>query len=153
MKMFFIIVSFSFFKTGFGQEITCGINIKKLEDVIFRNMKSIDDVDCDYTGATLMQIYKENDSLQIKTLYASCHGYNFEDDQFLKKRLNKYYKDSSMGGCKIIMPFYWNYNDDKSIQKPSEEIKGQMKKIISKQKGKQILILEPFEITMGTTKR
>lgn len=112
-------------------------------------MKSVNDIDWDYTGATLMQICKENDSLQIKTLYASCHGYDFEDDHFLKKQLNKSYKDSSIGSCKIIMPFYWNYNDDKLIHKPSKKIKNEMKKIIAVQKGKQVLLLEPFEITIS----
>ncbi len=153
MKIFFIILFFSLFKTGFGQAVDCGSNISKLKVTIFRNLGSIVDVECDYTGATLLQIYKEKDSLKIKTLYASCQAHNLEDNSFLKKQLNKLYKDSITGDCKIILPFYWNDDDAKSIYKPSEKIKNEMNEMIAIQKGKQGLILEPLEITMTRPKR
>ena len=132
-----------------AQNESCEQHIKKLPTMLFLHMRPVEDIDCDYTGATLVLIKRENDSLVLKTLYASCHGYSFENDDYLVKNLNKYYKDSVSEHCNIILPIYFDYYDRKDTIKVSPIIKDAIKMEISKLNNKQFIILNPLEITFG----
>lgn len=55
-----------------------------LRKTIERVIRFPDCIDCDYTGITLIQVFKSDDSIKIKSLYSSGNGYNFENDKKCK---------------------------------------------------------------------
>jgi hypothetical protein len=130
-----------------AQKNNCIVDPIKLQIVIERNLLPRQDIECDYTGGSIIQIYKLNDSLAIKSLYASRKGYNFDNDALLSKQLNKYYVDSFTKTCKVVIPMLFYYSDKKTSFEPSDKIKTTINEMREKMRTKNLQLLETLILT------
>lgn len=108
-------------------------------------------VDCDSTGISIIEVYKLNDSIKIKSWYSSGYGYNFEKDNRLTKRLNTELIDTIPVGYHAVIPLYFYYKNDAGIvSSPSNKAGSAAEKKIRKLKRKSV-VLEPVIITKYPT--
>jgi hypothetical protein len=59
------------------------------------------------TGATIIRVYKNNDSLYLDILYASGTEFNLADDKELRRRFNVH-KDRFPNGYSAVVPLYFD---------------------------------------------
>jgi uncharacterized Rmd1/YagE family protein len=88
---------------------------------------------CNVAGIVLLKLFKANDSVQIKVLYASEEMYNIEHHQNLPRWLNKKYKDSFENNYGVLVPVYFRYQKENS---GPPEVSAEQKEILKKQIGK-----------------
>jgi hypothetical protein len=149
-KYFSIFILSAFWFSSYGQNCETDINQDFIKKIIDRNIDIPYGVECDYTGIGLVEIYKENDSVKMKSIYYSCSAYDFSNQRSLSKALNKYCKDSIPETCKIICPIIYYYNDNDSLQKPAEYKFAAMNQNIARfKKKKNVIIFSPAQWTYG----
>ena len=100
---------------------------------VYRGIKAPDDIDSDNAGATILRIYISKDSLKVQSLYSSGNGFDFTDDKYLVKWMNKQLAGQIPKDHEVILPLYFEYSDGTKYV-PSEEVKAEVKRNIKRLK-------------------
>ena len=106
---------------------------------------------CDSSGLALLIITEFNDSLIIKTLYASSFHFDQEKDDGFIRRFNKAYKKNFKKNSSVVIPLHFNYYKEGDILVPINTAceKALTVKLKSLKKGTHILnpvLIKGFEL-------
>lgn len=145
MKKIYILLALCivFSAACYSQKKTCHDSL--ITRTIERYINPPDCIDCDYTGISLLKIYREDDSVKIKTIYASGNGYNFDNDKGLSKGLTLKCKNYIGIKDTIVAPVYFYYNNG-TLNLPSEKSNSTANKKL-RGLGKEMMLLEKIIIT------
>lgn len=117
---------------------------------IQRNIFSPAIVEPGSVGISVIEVYIQNDSIKIQSLYSSGEGYDFTNDKYLVSGLNKALMQKIPNYYKAIVPVYFHYSDG-AEHKPPAIAQEEAQKKINTLKG-TANVLDPVVLILYSSK-